>query len=959
MHTCDVATLFADIADDSALRALRPPAPPTTSAGSDFSLPGDAPTYAPDRPADVRHMDIDVRLDFATQSITGDVVTWFSVLFEEIGTVALDAAELEITEVTLVGKSKHDAPDKHSKQVKHETPLTFWQEGEKLRIRLDRPYHYGEEFGVRVRYHATPRAGLTFVAPTKGDPNLAPQAWTQGETEYHHYWLPTHDFPNDRATTTMRATVPANMITVSNGKLEETIENDDGTKTYCWRQDVAFPAYLITLVVGEFTELRDTAKSGAREVPLTYNVRPGREEDAQAMMGKTPGMIAYYTEQFGVEYPYAKYAQTVAETFLGAMENVSATTHTYRLLADKRGRLDWKAEPVVAHELVHQWFGDLLAVRDWSHTWLKESFATYFEADWMRHEYGEDDFREELRGNLSAYLEADAHGRRPIVYNVYHKNAEELFDCHNYQKGSLVLHMLRYVVGEAPFWRGIQRYAQRNQGREVITADLERAMEEATGRSLARFFEQWLYKAGHPEFNVNYAWDSEQRLAKLTVRQTQEVNEQTPLFATPVDIAFFVPESDTASPDEPDAPMEVVVRRVMIDQAEQTLYFPLERRPFGVRFDYGGWLIKTLDFERSADLLRYQLRRDPDIRGRIEAAEALGKLADRQSVAALESALLAEKHWAARAAIARALGGQRTERALTALINALDQLDPEREPKARLAIVEALGEFQAQGSEAQATLAERAAAALSAILEHGDPSYRVFAAAARSLGKTRASRAFEQLTALTETPSWTEIIRNGVFAGMGALGDPRVIPILTDWTTNMEKPMDARAAAARGLLALANTKRIDAPSDRTRAVEALIAALDDPWIWTLSGAIPALGAWGDARAIPALERLIASHPDERVVRGARLAIRQIRKSDASAETQRLRDDIETLRDEHRRLRDRVEALEVDRNGQGRNGAHAMNGSGGANGANGANGMVSTPTRKRRAHATHAGDTAKS
>ncbi|HLY32637.1 MAG TPA: M1 family aminopeptidase, partial [Ktedonobacterales bacterium] len=666
---------------------------------------------------------------------------------------------------------------------------------------------------------------------------------------------------------------------------------------YHWQQDIAFPAYLITLVVGEFSELRATAKSGAREIPLTYYVRQGREEDGWAMMGKTPGMIAYYTEKFGVEYPYVKYAQTVAETFLGAMENVSATTHSYRLLADKRARLDWRAEPVVAHELVHQWFGDLLTVRDWSHTWLKESFATYFEADWMRHEYGEDDFREELRGNLEAYLDADKQGRRPIVYNVYRKNAEELFDCHNYQKGSLVLHMLRNILGEAAFWRGIQRYAQRNQGREVITADFERALEEATGRSLARFFEQWLYKAGHPEFKVSYAWDDERHMAKLTVRQTQQVTEQTPLFVTPVDIAFFVPNDEHASPDAPDAPMEPVVFRVTIDQEEQTYYFPLARRPLGVRFDYGGWLIKTLDFERSADLLRYQLRRNPDVRGRIEAAEALGKLADGQSVAALEKALLAENHWAVRAAIARALGEQRTDRALTALITALERLDPQAEPKARLAIVEALGEFQAQASATQTELAERAAVALGALLENGDPSYRVYGAAAQSLGKTRTSGAFGRLSALTKTPSWNEIIRNGVFAGLGALGDSRVVPILTEWATNAEQPMDARAAAVRGLTALANSKRIDSPAEKTRIVEALIAALDDPWIWTVGGAISAVAAWGDARAIPALERLVASNPDERVTRAARQAIRRLQRGDsASVETRRLRDDLDSLRD---------------------------------------------------------------
>ena len=894
-----------------------PPAAPTVGAESAFALPGDAPTYAPDRPADVRHLDIAVTLDFETQTVHGDVTTWFSALFEEVRAITLDAAELAISQVTLADGDK---------------PLLFWTEGEQLRVTLDRTYHFGEEFGVRVRYHAQPRTGLRFVAPTKGDSQLPRQAWTQGETQFHHYWLPCHDFPNDRATTALSATVPASFIAISNGRLEEAHENGDGTKTFRWRQDVPFPAYLITLVAGEYSELQATAQSGDREIPLTYNVPPGREDDGWAMMGKTPGMIAYYTEHFGLEYPYVKYAQTVAETFMGAMENVSATTHTYRLLGDARARLDWKAEPVVAHELVHQWFGDLLAVRDWSHTWLKESFATYFEATWMEHEYGVDEFREELRENLNAYLDGDAHGRRPIVYNVYRKNGEELFDVHDYQKGSLVLHMLRNILGEAPFWRGVQRYAQRNRGREVITADFERALEEATGRSLAQFFEQWLYKAGHPEFTVSYTWDDERRIAKLTVRQTQQVTEQTPLFVTPVDLGFFVPSSDNASPDDANATIEPTVFRVTIDQAEQTFYLPLARRPFGVRFDYGGWLIKTLTFDRPPELLRYQLWHDADVRGRIEAAEALGKLADAQSVATLEAALLAEPFWAVRAAITRALGAQHTERALDALINALDRLDPQTEPKARRAIVAALGEFQAHEGTTQAALAERAAATLTALLERGDPSYRVFASAANALGATRAPGAFERLTTLVDIPSWTEIIRGGVFGGLGATGDPRAIDILTSWATDLGRPMDARAAAARGFAALAQTKRIDPGADQTRAVDALIAALDDPWDATVASAIGALAAWGDRRAIPALQRLVTSHVDERVIRGARVVIRRLQKGDTAAEaTGQLRGDVETLRDENRKLRDRLDALEAATKytpeaarGNGANG-HAANG----------------------------------
>jgi aminopeptidase N len=854
--------------------------------GPRFSMPGDQPRYAPDRPADVRHMDIGVTLDFARKRVTGHVTHYFTALFDDLRAIALDAAELNIEAITLAGED-------HT--------LDWWTEGEKLHIQLDRAYQHGEEFALRVRYWAQPRTGLVFVAPDAGDPNLPVMAWTQGETEYHHYWLPCHDFPNDRATTTLAATVPGAFFALSNGKLERVTDHHDGTKTYHWKQEVAFPAYLITLVAGEFVEIQDHW----RDIPVNYYVHAGREDDARRMMGHTPAMMEFYSQHFGVDYPYAKYAQIVAQMFLGAMENVSATTHTYRLLADARASLDYTPESVVAHELVHQWFGDLIAVRDWSHTWLKESFATYFEAVWMREVEGDDHLALEMRENGEDYLEADKRGRRPIVYNVYRKNGNELFDPHNYQKGSRVLHMLRQILGEDAFWRGMKLYTQRNQGREVITADFERAHEEASGRSLARFFEQWVYKAGHPEFTVSYSWDDERKMAKLSVKQTQTLDEQTPLFVMPVDLAFFVPKRDNEKPDASDKPMTPQVVRVLIDQADQTFYIPLARRPFGVRFDYGGWLLKTLTFEQPADAQRFLLRRDPDVNGRIEAAKALGERGDPTSLDALEAALFGESFYGVRQAIATAIAKRKSARALDILQRALQEIS---EPKARRAIVAGLGEFR---SPDQGELATSAAASLTALLEAGEPSYYVTAAAAHALGKTRVPGAYETLLRYVDTPSWLEIIRTGVFNGLGETGDPRAADVLATWATDRVKPMDARAAAAVGLGTLGATKLIDTGAAQTRAVEALMTALSDPWEWALLWACRALISWGDRRAIPALVRLVAETPDERIARTARATIAALNQGDsAREETRTLRADLDSLREENRKLRERLDALEA-------------------------------------------------
>jgi aminopeptidase N len=849
-----------------------------------FALPGDAAHYAPDRPVDVRHVDIAVSLDFAEKRVHGEVTTRATVLFERISTITLDAAELEIERISLAGGPALDS----------------WSEGEKLHIGLDREYAHGEELAVTVRYSTRPRTGLVFVEPTTGNPELPVQAWTQGETEYHHYWFPCHDFPNDRASTTLSATVPGELFVLSNGVLAETRTNRDGTKTYVWRMDVPFPMYLVTLVAGTFSELPGTW----RDITCNAYVPPGREEDGHRMFAKTPAMLEFYSDRFGVKYPYPKYAQIIAQQFTGAMENASATTHTYRLLADQRASLDFTADPVVAHEMVHQWHGDLLAVRDWAHTWLKEGFASYFEATWCEHDRGTDEFRTEMRAFQRNYLEADQRGRRPIVYRIYRKNGNELFDRHVYDKAASVLHMLRFVVGEEPFWRALQLYTQRNAGREVITADFERAVEEATGRSVARFFEQWVYGTGHPEFKVSYTWDDAQRMARLTVRQTQRTDEQTPIFVTPVDVAFMVPAPNGAREDERQSQAELVTFRVTVDSAEQTFYFPLVRRPLSVRFDQGGWLLKKLDFERASDLLRYQLRHDPDVLGRIEAAESLGKLGDAQSVAALEAALFEEPFWSARAAIAQSLGEQKSEPALVTLLRGLEQTE---DHKARRGIASALGEFRAPE---EAALAARAARALASLLQRGDPIYHVEAAAATALGKTRAPEAFESLVRLVDRPSWNELVRGGVFAGLGELGDPRAVDVLAEWASDRSKPMDARAGALSGLRALAATRRIEGEA-KMRAVDSAISGLTDPWEMAVAAAIRALREWGDPRAIPALERVVTTSPEERAVRIAREAVQALRRGEnRSAETRQLRGDLEALHEENRQLRARLDALEA-------------------------------------------------
>jgi aminopeptidase N len=864
-----------------------------------FALPGDQPHYAPDRPADVRHVRLEIALDFELEMVSGTVYTTFSSLYEELKTLTLDAVDLHIEQVSL--------PDG--------TCLKYSADGKKLDITLDHTRNYGEEFTIAVRYSAKPRTGLHFVKPAPEDPIRPVQAWTIAQPRYASFWFPCLDSPNERATTEMIVTVPAHFQAISNGNLLAVTENEAGdasggmpTKTWHWRHDVPHAAYLVSLVVGEFAVIEDSYKGK----PVTYYVRPDRKDDAPLYMGKTPEMMRFFSEYTGVEYPYDKYAQTVVELFTGAMEHTTATTHSFSLLMDKRAALDFDMVSVTAHELAHQWFGDLVTCRDWANGWLNEGFASYIEHLWTEQDRGTDYFKQSMHNIKQRYIGEDRHYRRPIVYYVYHDQGFELFDRHMYDKGAWVLHMLRHQLGDAAFRRAIHTYLERYREREVVTADFQRTLEEVTGRSLEQFFQQWIYQGGYPEFEVSYAWDGEHSMAKVKIRQAQKVDELTPCFVTPVDLAFTLPTTDEASSDEDTVQTRTVQMRVVVGedgQIEQSFYIPLEREPLMVRFDPDGWLLKSLKFERPTRMTRYQLAHDPDVLGRIEAARALGKEGGDENMRALATALLNAPFWGVRSAAVRALGELRTEAAQAVLLQALQQLDPIQFSRTRAAIATALGQFQAPEQE---DLAGRSAQALSALLEQGDISYLVESAAAEALGKTRTPGNIELLERLLQRPTWNATLERGALAGLALTGEDHIVEIVSSWLTDTHRHPTQRLAAAFALETLGKNRYLYSEAACQRAITTLCHAVEhDSWQRVRAVSALALMPFGDKRAIASLERAVGREVESRAERNMRSAISALHSGGNSHEQLKdLRQDLDRLREENRKLQAQLSALEA-------------------------------------------------
>jgi aminopeptidase N len=837
-----------------------------------FALPGARPQYGPDKIVVVEQIDLHLTPDLERERLDGVCTTTVRALDEPVRRVDLDAVDLEVSAVERDGR-----------------PLPFVRRNDHLEIDFEPPLSPGERATFAVTYRATkPRHGLFFVKPTAAHPEKVAHAWTQSQDENARYWFPCIDYPHDKQPTTTTVVVPRGSFALANGELIE--RRDEGERTiFRYRQEIPHSTYLMTLVVGPFVEVSQ-GTAGSRCVPVAYYVLPGREADGERAFGNTPRMIELFEERIGMPYPYARYSQiAVADFIFGGMENTSATTQTDRTLHDETAHLDFSSDPLVSHELAHQWFGDLLTCRDWSHAWLNEGFATFFEAIWRQADLGADEYLYDIFECVETYVHEDADRyRRPIVCNVY-RNPIEIFDRHLYQKGAAVLHMLRGTLGEARFWRAIAHYVERNAQRNVETIDLIRAIEEATGRNLRGFFDQWVFRGGHPEMEVAYAWDAERGVATVTIDQKQPADEGHPPFRFEVEVGF-APAAPPLVRDQGWEPVEGERRvRIAVERERETVTVPLAFEPKLVRFDPGAFVLGTAVYKLGTDAAAAVLQGDPDVVARIRAARELAKDGSSAARAALQRAFENEPFWGVLAQAAASVGETRAPWAQTMLVQALGHAHP----KVRRAAASALGNFRTA----------RAAEALIAP-SRLDQSYFVRAAALTALGKTRDARAFDVLAAAAAARTWNGTVEAGAVRGLAELADARAMaPLLGAIDEGRDEGVRRAAAEAIGRLG----ELVE--EVRTRVVETLEQAFVDPSFLVQLAALAAAESLGDVRLLPALDRLSRSAFDGRVRRDAAEAAVRIRESaKVPSQVTAMRSDLDGLREEQRKLQEKIEAL---------------------------------------------------
>ncbi|HEX2875059.1 MAG TPA: M1 family aminopeptidase [Polyangiaceae bacterium] len=823
------------------------------AAKTTFSLAGTERKYERSRPYRIEHLFIDLTLEFETKSVRGRAVLDFLRVSPKESSLLVDAIGFELESVRVDDGSGLK-------------PASYSYDGEVLALE-----GLPERGQLRIDYKATPKRGLYFLAPDEQVKHRPLQAWTQCQDEDARHFIPCVDKPHVKMTTELSATVPSGFQVLSNGELVSAETRGKTPWTYRFKLDQPHPSYLLTLVVGHFDVVQDrTATLATRNVPITYLVPVGQAAAAARSLGETPQMLEFFSERFGVDFPWQRYSQAVVSDFIfGGMENTTATTLYEHVMLDERAALDISSNDLVAHELAHQWFGDYVTCRDWSHAWLNEGFATFCEHLEREHRLGRDEYDYGVAGDVDTYLsEAGGRYQRPIVCRDYAEPID-LFDRHLYEKGGLVLHMLRRELTDAVFFEGVKRYLKRHAFGIVETTDLMRAFEEVSGRSFERFFDQWVYRPGHPELKVSVSYDD--GLLAVAIKQSQKTGE-TALFALPIEIEVTHNDGTRTR------------HHKLVTEAHDVLTLPLDKRPLHVGFDPEQRVISKLTFEAPGDMLRHQLAEGSNALLRWTAADALSKKNDPSSVKALRETLARDAEaWMVRVEAARALGKVRSDDAFDALSNALGT----SHPKVRRAVVTAVGAFKKPA----------AAKALQDLLED-EPSYLVSADAARALGRTRQPGALETLKSIVDQASWADVIRAGALDGMASLRDDNALDVVAK-RTRYGIPTRGRRAAVHALASLGEGRK-------TR--EQLEDLLDDKDPHFKIDVVAALTSLGDGKSRGAMRRALDRELDGRVSRRLREALRDL-GDNPTQEKKRLNDELESVRDELIELKNRLAKLE--------------------------------------------------
>ncbi|MHC4205066.1 MAG: M1 family aminopeptidase [Planctomycetota bacterium] len=816
------------------------------------------PQYAPDREADILHITIDVTPNFKNRTVAGTTTIKFAPISKPLTELRLNAINLDVSSITSSTKIEgYSVTD------------------EDITITFEPAVPVGVETTVTVIYEAEPKQGLYFRTPEMGYPEQDTHLFTQGESHMAPHWYPNYDYPNERSSSEVICRVPKDMTVLSNGRLvSEQTDSESGLKAVNWYQKKPHVNYLIALVAGKLKKI----ESKYKDIPIAFYTPASLIEYAHNSFKDTADMLEYYEKEIGVPYPWDRYDQAVVRDFVsGGMENTTLTILTEGTLHTDETENIRSSQGLVAHELVHQWFGNYVTCKDWSHLWLNEGFATYYEDLYDGYKNGRDSMLAGLY-RTSSYLLYDRPEHKPIVYRSY-KHADEQFDYRTYGKGGWVLHMLRTELGDEMFRKCVKTYLERHALSSVVTEDFRSIIEELTGRSYDRFFDQWIYHGRHPDLKVNYSWSEKDKLAIISIEQTHEVTEKIMLFHFRTKVRFIIAD-------------ELMDREIAVNSKQHDFYFRLPDEPNIVRFDPDYGLLADIKFDKPTAMLYKQLDNHDDVIGRLRASDALRIKKDKKTVEKLKNVLNNDPFYAVRRNTSSALREIHTGEAFDALADSLNQADA----RVRQQVVRDLSSFYRPETF---TLLKRT------LRNEKNPA--ILEVAIRNLGLYQHKSTRRLLLKYLESVSFRNELASASIEAIRKLDEPFFIVALQRVLD--EREMEFRSwYFTRGLNTLAHISRNE--DDKTKVRNFLAGYVNHPKDRIKAGAIGSLGTLGDPKAIPIIETFSNDEPDDYIERSAERALKQLRqqKQLVPDEIVRLRETVEEFRKETEKIKDDLDDI---------------------------------------------------
>ncbi|QEG42382.1 Aminopeptidase N [Roseimaritima ulvae] len=816
--------------------------------------------YAPDRQVDVLHIKLDVTPDFDKRTVAGTTSITATPIAEAVDILRLDAIDLDIKAIRCDGAKVLDHISSRSD----------------LRIAFAEPIPVGQKFTVHIDYAAQPLAGLYFRTPEMGYPATDTHIWTQGETHEARHWFPCFDYPNERSSTEVICHVPKDMTVLSNGQRMGEEIDADGLKSVRWLQEKPHANYLICLVAGHLEKL----EKQYRDIPLGFYTQPSLFPHAANSFRDTPQIMEFYEQEIGVDYPWVKYDQvTIRDFSAGGMENTTMTTLMHNTIFSEATENIRSSRSLDAHELAHQWFGDYVTCKDWSHLWLNEGFATYYTHLYEGHKYGRDALLYGLYRDATGRILTQDKDKKPIVYNGY-KNAMEQFDYRSYPKGSWVLHMLRSQLGEDLYRQCIKAYLEKHALTSVVSDDLRQVIEDLSGRPMDRFFDQWVYHPRHPDLDIRYKWMPKQGLAKVTIKQTQPINDDVLLYRFPTRLRFVVDG-------------KVIDHNIEVSKVEEDFYVPLDAQPTIVRFDPEYTVLAKVKFDKSNEQLKAQIENQDDMIGRLLACDLLASRKTHASVELLEKTLNEDPFYGVRIAAAKALAKHGSDEAYAVLKKSWAS---QQDAKVRLATVEPI--VKRYHDDTPELIAD--------VLET-EKNPAIQAVAIRALGRFQSDATRQQLQRFLDTPSFNNELTVAAINAIGQLNDPAYTAPLMQVLEQRQAEFSARDFGT-GLTTLAQLAKL---ADDKQAVRGFLTRfVNHPQQGVQTASIGALGKLGDPQALSVL-KAFADSSDSRISKTANTAIGQLNevKPTAPKELIELRKNLQAMKQESEKLEKKLDEIQ--------------------------------------------------